>query len=112
MNEFESLKLRNKELENQVKHLQEAVGKWRRKALGAEARFKYVAERHEHGKHYISIPVTDAPSELTLHEIQMHVRDKILPQFFPYRYYNVYTSKRYNGWVTTLVKEDHTIDMT
>lgn len=111
MNDLESQKRRIDDLECQVRHLQECVGKWRRKAQGAAARFEYVSERHERGMHFISIPVTDAPSDLTLHEIQEYLRDNVLPKYYPYRYYNVYTSKRFDGWVTTLVKEDDTIDM-
>jgi hypothetical protein len=111
MGDIEQLQHRIAELEGQVRHLQESVGKWRRKAQEAAPRFTYVSERHERGMHYISIPVADAPSDLTLHEIQQHVRDNLLPQYYPYRYYNVYTSKRHDGWVTTLVKEDNVIEM-
>jgi hypothetical protein len=111
MGEVEKMLQRIAELESQVRGLQEAVGKWKRKAQGASRNFEYVAERHERGMHYISVPVTDAPSDLTLHEIQEHVRDHVLPKFYPYRYWNVYTSKRYGGWITTLVMNDDTVDM-
>jgi len=99
------------DLEDQVKRLQESVGKWKRKAMGASRNFTYVSERHERGTHYISVPVSGAPADLTIHEIQEYVREYVLPEFYPYRYWNVYTSKRMGRWVTTLYKEDTTIDM-
>lgn len=107
----QQLKRRIEDLERQVKHLQESVGKWRRKAQGSAPRFEYVAERHERGMHFISVPVTGAPADMTLHEIQKYVRLHVLPKFYPYRYWNVYTSKRYGGWVTTLIVDDNVVDM-
>lgn len=111
MDEAQGLKQRIHDLEQQVKGLQEAVGKWKRKAQGASRNFTYVSERHERGTHYIQVPVVGAPADLTLHEIQEYVRDNILPIFHSYKYFNVYTSKRLGGWITTLCKEDTTIQM-
>lgn len=99
------------DLEQQVKNLQESVGRWRRMAQGAPPRFVYVSERHERGHHYISVPVEPLPADTPLHEAQEFIRDNIIPKFYPYRYYNCYSSKRYGGWVVTLMKEDRIIDM-
>lgn len=99
------------DLEQQVKKLQESVGRWRRKAQAAEPRFEYVSERYERGHHYISIPVEGLPSDAPLHEAQEYIRFHILPKFYPYRYHNCYSSWRYGGWIVTMVQEDKTIDM-
>jgi hypothetical protein len=111
MDEIRKLNDRITQLEQQNRDLQERVGRWRRKAQGASARFEYVAERHERGHHYISIPVEGLPTDTPLHEAQEFIRGHVLPQFYPYRYWNCYSSKRYGGWVVTLVKVDQTIDM-
>ena len=98
-------------IEQQNKTLQESVGRWRRKAEDKAPRFVYVSERHERGNHYISIPVEGLPSDTPLHEAQEHIRDHLLPKFYPYKYYNCYSSRRYSGWVVTLVREDRAVDM-
>ena len=90
--ELESLRSEVELLKAEKRSLQEAVGRWKRKALGAKANFVYVAERHESGIHYISIPVP-LPADDPLHEVQKFVRSAVLPKYYPYRYHNVYSSK-------------------
>jgi hypothetical protein len=107
----EFLQERNNQLELQVRSLQESIGRWRRKAEDKAPRFVYVSERHERGNHYISIPVEGLPSDTPLHEAQEHIRNHVLPKFYPYKYYNCYSSRRYSGWVVTLVREDRSVDM-
>jgi hypothetical protein len=113
MDQTNKLQQRIADLEQQVKNLQESVGRWKRLAQekGKGARFEYVQQRHERGNHYISVPVEGLPSDTPLHEAQEYIRAHVIPKFYPYRYYNCYSSKRYGGWVVTLVKEDRTVDM-
>lgn len=111
MSDPEFLQERNNQLELQVKNLQEAVGRWKREAQVREPRFEYVQQRHERGQHYISVPVEGLPSDTPLHEAQEHIRDHVLPKFYPYKYYNCYSSRRYGGWVVTMVREDKAVDM-
>lgn len=111
MDETIKLQKRVADLQQQVRNLQESVGRWRQKAEESPPRFEYVSERHERGHHFISVPVAGLPSDMPLHETQEYIRAYILPRFYPYRYYNCYSSKRYGGWVATLVKEDRTIEM-
>jgi hypothetical protein len=82
-----------------------------REAEGKPPRFEYVQQRHERGHHYISVPVEGLPSDTPLHEAQEHIRARVLPKFHPYKYYNCYSSRRYSGWVVTLVREDRAVDM-
>lgn len=110
MNDVEMLQGRIRQLEQQVKRLQESVGTWKRKALGAIA-FNHVSERHEYGHHYIGVALPGLPADLDLHEVQLYVRDYVIPRCYPYKYHNLYSSKRFGGWVTTLVRPDKTIDM-
>jgi hypothetical protein len=98
-------------MEKRIKSLQESVGRWKRKARGAKGNFTYVSERHEHGKHFISISVPNVPADSTIHDVQRFIRDYVLPKYYPYRYWSVYTSKKFGGWVVTLWKEDHTVNM-
>lgn len=111
MSDPEILQERNRQLELQVRNLQEGIGRWRRKAEDKSPRIVYVSERHERGHHYISIPVEGLPSDTPLHEAQEYIRDHVLPKFHPYKYYNCYSSRRYSGWVVTLVREDKSVDM-
>lgn len=111
MEEIEKLQKQIQAMEKRIKFLQESVGRWKRKARGAKGNFIYVSERHEHGKHFISISVPDIPADSTIHEVQRIIRAYVLPKYYPYRYWSVYTSKKYGGWVVTLWKEDHTVDM-
>jgi hypothetical protein len=40
------------------------------------------------------------------------IRDHVLPKYYTYRYWSVYTSKKFGGgWVVTLWKEDYTVNM-
>jgi hypothetical protein len=111
MAELEQLKKQIATMEKRIKSLQESVGRWRRKAQGAKGNFSFVSERHEHGKHYISISLPVVPADSTIHEVQKFIRHYIIPKYDPYRYWNVYSSKRLGGWVVTLWKEDHEVDM-
>jgi hypothetical protein len=104
-------KQRIAQLEDQVRRLQEGIGRWKRKANGVAPRFTYVSERHERGSHYISIPVEGLPGDAPLHEAQEYMRREVIPRFYPYKYSGCHTSKRYSGWVVTLVKSDNTVDM-
>jgi hypothetical protein len=101
---------RIKQLELQVKRLQEAVGAWKRKANGAIA-FEYVSQRHEKGRHFIGVALPGLPADLDHHEVQEYVRDIVIPRYYPYEYHNIYSSKRFGGWVATLVRPDDMIDM-
>ncbi|NHN33557.1 hypothetical protein [Paenibacillus agricola] len=111
MSDPEFLQERNSQLELQVRNLQESVGRWKREAQGKPPRFEYVQQRHERGQHYISVPVESLPSDTPLHEAQEYIRDHVLPKFYPYKYYNCYSSRRYSGWVVTMVREDRDVDM-
>jgi hypothetical protein len=111
MDEIIKLQQRMAHQEQQIKNLQESVGRWKRKAQETAPRFEYVSERHERGHHFISIPVEGLPSDVPLHEAQEYIRAHVLPKFYPYKYHNCYSSRRYGGWVVTLIKEDRTIDM-
>jgi hypothetical protein len=111
--EIRKLQERITHLDQQNKNLQESVGRWKRLAQekGNRLRFEYVQQRHERGQHFISIPVEGLPSDSPLHEAQDYIRIQVLPKFYPYRYYNCYSSRRYGGWVVTLAKEDKTVNM-
>ncbi|OAS13238.1 hypothetical protein [Paenibacillus oryzisoli] len=111
MDDTSKLQERIAYLEQQNRNLQESIGRWRRKAQGSATRFVYASERHERGNHYISVPIEGLPADTPLHEAQVFMRNNVLPRFYPYKYWNCYSSKRYGGWVVTLVKEDRTIDM-
>ncbi|WJH36830.1 hypothetical protein N6H14_14685 [Paenibacillus sp. CC-CFT747] len=111
MDETEKLREQVSMLEQRIKALQESIGQWRRKAQGAKVNFSFVSERHENGRHFISISLPVIPADLTIHEVLRFIRQSVIPKYFPYRYGSVYTSKRFNGWVVTLWKEDRSVDM-
>jgi hypothetical protein len=113
MDETIKLQKRVSDLEQQVKNLQESVGRWKRLAQekGKEVRFEYVQLRNERDYHYISVPVEGLPSDTPLHEAQEYIRLQVLPKFYLYRYYNCYSSRHYGGWVVTMMQEVRTIDM-
>jgi len=111
MDDVHKLQKQIEMMEKRIKSLQESVGRWKRKARGAKGNFTYVSERHEHGRHFISVLVPNVPADSTIHEVQRFIRKYVLPKYYPYRYWSVYTSRKFGGWVVTLWKEDHTVDM-
>lgn len=115
--EIEKLKMEKEALEREVvrlklhiHNLQEAVGRWKRKAQDKAPRPEYLKERHDHSVHFVDVIVSDIPADTPLHEAQRHMLATIIPQYYPYQYQACYRSKKY-GWVCTLSKYDNEVDM-
>ena len=81
MDDVNKLQKQIEMMEKRIKSLQESVGRWKRKARGAKGNFTYVSERHEHGRHFISISVPNVPADSTIHEVQRFIRKYVLPKY-------------------------------
>ncbi|WP_017754979.1 hypothetical protein [Calidifontibacillus oryziterrae] len=101
----------NKRLVEHVKELQETVGRWKRKANEQNPRPVFLRESHDqYSNHIIELIIEDLPGDAPLGELLNHLKFKVLPDHFPYKYYSAYTSKKAKGWVVKLYKT-HKVDM-
>lgn len=94
-------------LNQHVRELQETVGRWRRMVQGRAPQPEYLKERHDQGRHFIDIVVNDIPADFPLRQALRHIKNTILPAYYPYQYHAAYRSKKY-GWVATFLKYEPT----
>lgn len=90
-----------------IKKLQGDVGKWKRMAREQKPKPEFIREQHdERGRHIIEMHLKGIPGDVDYIEALEHLKYEVLPYYYPYYYVACYQSKKHDGWVARIAKED------
>ncbi|WP_100401517.1 hypothetical protein [Bacillus sp. FJAT-42315] len=93
--------------EEDKKRLREAVGAWRRKALGKHPIKKIrMNERHFNGLHTFELRLSHLPRDLSMAEVMTELKEHYLAGVYPYQYYGLYFHHK-EGWIVRLCSPLH-----
>ncbi|KZR57551.1 hypothetical protein [Pseudobacillus badius] len=105
--ELQELKEKLLLTEEDKKHLREAVGAWRRKALDKQPiKNSRMNERHFNGLHTFEVPLRHLPRDLSMAEVMTELKEQYLASVYPYQYHGLYCHHK-EGWIVRLCSPLH-----